>query len=391
MTGRAHSARRPPASAVCVLAALVAVAAIAAAGRLEVVDLLSLRASDRPEPGVRSADFLMGTYVVISAEGPEADRAVEEAMAVLRDIHEHLDPSGPRSHLAALAAAPGRDVPVSAHLIAVLEIADDVNRVSGGAFDPSLGPVVRLWGFDADPGPSGGPNGGSGAGPDDASAARPRTAPPTAEEVREALGLTGWHDVTWDAARRTARLARPGMSLALGGVAKGYAVDRAAEVLAGAGVDRAVIDAGGDLYLLGSKPSGDPWRIAVRHPRAEGFLGVLELPDGTAVATSGDYERCFVHEGRRYHHILDPSTGWPVPGVVSVTVLAPTAAEADALATALFVLGPERGLELAEGLEGVEALMVDEAGTIHLTTGMRDVFSPEPSGDDGDSSGRGGD
>ncbi|HCJ10261.1 MAG TPA: hypothetical protein DHW14_03750, partial [Clostridiales bacterium] len=342
MTGRAHLARRPLASALCVVAALIAVAAIAAAGRLETFDFLSPGACDRPEPGVRSADFLMGTYVVISAEGPEADPAVEEAMAVLRDIHRHLDPSAPQSDLAALAASPGRDIPVSTHLIAVLEIADDVNRVSGGAFDPSIGPVVHLWGFDADPGPSDGPDGGSDAGPEDGSATRPRTAPPTAGEVTEALGLTGWHDVTWDAARRTARLARPGMSLALGGIAKGYAVDSAAQVLAGAGVDRAVIDAGGDLYLLGTKPSGEPWRIAVRHPRAEGFLGVLELPGGTAVATSGDYERFFVHEGRRYHHILDPSTGWPVSGVVSVTVLAPTAAEADALATALFVLGPER-------------------------------------------------
>jgi thiamine biosynthesis lipoprotein len=311
----------------------------------------------------------MGTYVVISAEGPGADRAVEEAVAVLQEIHEHLTPSGKRSDLAALAAAPGRKTPVSAHLIKVLEIADEVNRISGGALDPSVGPLLRLWGFD-------------GVSP-------PRTAPPTAREVREALSLTGWDDVIWDAAGLTATLERPGMALAVGAVAKGYAVDEAARALAETGVERAIIDAGGDLYLLGTRASGEPWRVAVRHPREEGFLGVLELPGDVAVTTSGDYERFFLHDGRRYHHILDPTTGWPVSGVVSVTVVAPTAAEADALATALFVMRPERGLELVESLDRVEALMVDETGALRLSSGMSDIFSPWPPGGDGGAAGEG--
>ena len=142
--------------------------------------------------------------------------------------------------------------------------------------------------------------------------------------------------------------------------------------LADTGIEHAYLDAGGDIGLLGPKPDGSPWRIGVRHPREAGqLIGVLTLSGG-AVVTSGDYERAFTVDGKRYHHILDPATGLPATSLASVTMVAPTAMEADALSTAVFVLGPERGLALVESLPGAEAILVTPDLDVLVTTGLKD-------------------
>ena len=150
------------------------------------------------------------------------------------------------------------------------------------------------------------------------------------------------------------------MAIDLGGIAKGYAVDRALRVLKAAGVSSSLVDAGGDIGLLGSKPNGAPWRIGVQHPRdMREMIAVIEIDSGS-VATSGDYERFFEHEGRHYHHILDPRSGYPARGLVSVTIIAPTCGLADALSTAVFVLGPEAGMQLLRRLPQAEGLLIAE-------------------------------
>ena len=159
-------------------------------------------------------------------------------------------------------------------------------------------------------------------------------------------------------------------SLDLGGIAKGYIVDRGLALLAQAGVENAFLNAGGDIAILGTKPDGTPWRVGIRHPRgADHYIAVLSMTGG-AVVTSGDYERTFEAGGQRYHHILDPSTGYPAGDLTSVTITAPTATEADALSTAVFVLGPERGLALVESLPGVEAVLVTRDLEIMVSTGL---------------------
>ncbi len=160
------------------------------------------------------------------------------------------------------------------------------------------------------------------------------------------------------------------MVLDLGGVAKGWAADRAAARAMACGAWGVLVDAGGDLRMMGHRP-GAPWRIGVRHPREQGgILTVLEV-EGGAVATSGDYERYFEHGGFRYHHLLDPRTGMPARGAVSVTVLCAHAWRADALATALFVMGPERAIAFAARTKGLEALVIDENLEVHTTEGLR--------------------
>ena len=205
-----------------------------------------------------------------------------------------------------------------------------------GAYDPTILPVVRLWDFDT---------GGR---------------LPSPEALAAAVSL-----VDYTAVRVTGALAlAPGQQVDLGGVGKGAVVDLIADHLAGQGIERFLVEAGGDLLVAGLKPGERPWRIWIQHPRtAEAALAILEIGaagERRAVVTSGDYERYLEVDGVRYHHILDPATGWPARASVSVTVIAERAAEADALATGLFVAGPA-GLRWFDGDAGVQALVVTEA------------------------------
>jgi thiamine biosynthesis lipoprotein len=235
------------------------------------------------------------------------------------------------------------DVRVSGELLSLLVQAVEVSRETGGAFDVTVGPLVALWQFDV---------GGK---------------VPAPEDLELALGLVDYRGLDLDVKESTVGLAAGGMKIDLGGIGKGFAVDRAANLLLEEGVENAIIDAGGDLRLLGSRPGKDFWRIGIRHPRDPARLLVsLDLAD-RAVVTSGDYERFFMAGGKRYHHLLDPATGLPAEGCQSVTVVAGDTASADAYATAAFVLGPRRGLELLRRLPGVEGIIVDREGGVLWT------------------------
>jgi thiamine biosynthesis lipoprotein len=302
---------------------------------------------------------VMGTELVVEVVGPDGEaleRALAAAVAELERVEDLMTDWRP-SELTRLNDAAGTGPhavpPELARLVARgLEVA----RLSGGAFDPTYAGVGRLWDFKQQP-----------------------PVIPDAEQLRAGLALVGHDRVRVDLEAGTVELPA-GMRLGLGGIAKGYGVDRAMAVLMEHGVERALVNAGGDLKALGRGPDG-PWEIAVRHPRdRERVLAVLPVVN-TCVVTSGDYERFFEHEGRRYHHIIDPRTGYPSEGCTSATVVAPDAAAADALATALCVLGPERGLELIESLDRVEALVVDMQGQVRVSSGLeRAVVAPGAAG-----------
>ena len=173
------------------------------------------------------------------------------------------------------------------------------------------------------------------------------------------------------------RLVRKQVAIDLDGVAKGYAVDRAVAVLESMGIETGVVDAGGDVGFAGTPPGADGWRVGIQHPRQDGLLGVALL-DGGGIATSGDYQRYAVVDSIRYHHILDPATGYPSRGVMSVTVATERAVDADALATAVFVLGPDEGLALIERTPGAEAVLVtgdaDSVGRVLVSSGLKEKF-----------------
>ncbi len=290
----------------------------------------------------RESRFLMGTLVEIAAY-PDTNRvrtAVAEAYDRMEAIEAATDHRKEDSVLAALRR--GERVTLSGDLRAVFASAMMIARESSGAFDPTMGKVVSLWGFDMD---------------------TPRL--PLEQELRNSLKTVGFEKVTLAG---TIKAGSP-VWLDLGGVAKGYAVDEAVKVLKEQGVSAGIVNAGGDLKAFGRKPGGKRWRIGVQAPDDyQDLVGVLEIANG-AVATSGDYERYFETGGKRYHHILDPGTGYPArSGLRSVTIIASDCLLADALSTAIFVMGPEKGLELVKGRDGVHAVLVLETGEV-LTTG----------------------
>jgi thiamine biosynthesis lipoprotein len=206
---------------------------------------------------------------------------------------------------------------------------------------------------------------------------------PDRADVEARLPLIAWEDVEIDADAGTARLPRAGMGVNLGGIGKGYAVDAGVEILRAAGLDTFLIQAGGDLYV-GGEPEGRPWRLGIQDPRGPGGapFARLELSDAT-FSTSGDYERYFVRDGTRYHHILDPDLGAPARASRSVTIVTSRAVLADALSTGVFILGAREGLALIERLDDVEVVIVDADNEVHVSSGLEgrlDILSPPSDG-----------
>jgi thiamine biosynthesis lipoprotein len=180
--------------------------------------------------------------------------------------------------------------------------------------------------------------------------------------------------IVLDKARSVVELGKKGMLMDLGAIAKGYAADRAVEALKKQGIRAGLVAVAGDIKAFGLKPDGKPWRVGIRNPRQKGkddeILATVEIRD-LAISTSGDYERFFIVDGERFHHILDPGTGYPARGCQSVSVMAKDAVSTDSFSTAVFVLGPRKGMELLERL-GMEGMIVDREGKMHFTRGMKE-------------------
>jgi FAD:protein FMN transferase len=302
----------------------------------------------------------MGTRCTIAAlheDRAVVEQAVGRALAEIARLDALLTTWTDSSEVSRInaAAGSGEDIPVSPETFEVLDRSKWIARESEGAFDITIGAFKGLWKFDED-------NDGS----------VPRRA-----DVLARLPLVDHESLVLDPSRRTARLARRGQSITLGGIAKGLIVDRAVARLRESGLGDFLVQAGGDMYAAGRH--GDrPWRVGIQDPRAGGgqnrstdtSFALLSL-ENSAFNTSGDYERFVIHRGQRYHHIIDPRTGYPVTHTRSVTVLAPTSFLADTLDTAVFVLGAEKGMKLIESVPGVEAVIVDAKNELHVSPGLQ--------------------
>jgi len=302
---------------------------------------------------------LGGRVEIVGATEREAEAraAIAEAIAEIGRIETLTSDQAAGSEVAKINAAAGQPEPVaiSPELLTILWTAREVSELSGGAFDVTWAALRGLWSFDADP-----------------------PVVPGDEEITQRVQRIGYQHLILTREPATARLAIPGAAIGLGGIAKGYAVDRAAKILKTKGFLDFIVYAGGDLYTSGQKAPDRPWTVGVQHPRVPGALISVFPAPGGSIVTSGDYEQYFVKDGVRYHHIIDTKTGRPATGSMAVTVLSADPVLADALCTALFVLGPERGLELARKAPGVEAILIDPQGQPHLTDGLRDKIRVEP-------------
>jgi len=321
--------------------ALLAVALVAMAG-----------CSERSPETYRQEVYVFGTLVDITIYDAPRDRA-RDAMNTIADVfrrmhHDwHAWEPGPLTKINDAIAA-GRPAHVIPSLLPVIRKSKALSLRSGGLFNPAIGGLLNLWGFQSNEPPDGPP-------PSEQDIARWVQQDPSMDDIR----IEGDRLISSNSA----------VQLDFGAFAKGYALDRATRILKESGIENAIVNAGGDLRAIGRH--GDrPWQIGIRHPQGGGVLGALEIAGDKSVFTSGNYERYREHEGVRYMHILDPRTGMPVEGVTSVTVIHHDGAVADAAATALVVAGPDEWYPLAQKL-GVQAVMlVDEAGTVYMDPAM---------------------
>lgn len=264
----------------------------------------------------------------------------------------------PHSALSQVNQAAGiAPVTVPQEVIYVLQEALRIAQRTGGAFDPTIGPLVDLWDIGGD-----------------------NSQVPSQEAIKRAISLVDWRLVELDVEACTVFLPKEGMALDLGGIAKGFAADQLVLMAQEAGVQRALFDLGGNIYAFGTKEDGTPWRVGVKNPQsptAEPALAVA-VKD-SSVVTSGMYERFFEQDGIRYHHILNPATGFPVwNDVQSVTILCKNSMLADALSTSVFILGQEKGLQLLEA-EDAEGVVISAENMVYPTSGITNqltVVSP---------------
>jgi thiamine biosynthesis lipoprotein len=309
---------------------------------------LAAAAGARAEWVERSVDGTMGTRIHVelwagTRAAGEAD--IDAVMREMRRIDFAMSTYKPTSEVSRVNARAARaPLRISRELFDLLGTAVEYSRITEGAFDITYASVGFMYDFH-------------------------RRLKPTEAQIEAALPAVNYRNLELDPKRRTIHFTRDGVRIDLGGIAKGYAVDRGIAILQARGIRHALVSAGGDSRIIGDR-FGKPWIVGIRHPdHKEQVIARIPLVD-TAISTSGDYERYFDENGVRYHHIIDPATGRPASKVRSATILAPTATRTDGLSKTAFVLGPEAALQIYDGLEDVDAILVAPDGRVLYSKGL---------------------
>ncbi len=308
---------------------------------------------------VKRSQLLMGTVVFVTAVGKDESTTQQAAKAGLdeiRRLEELLSTWIPTSELSQVNAAAGREpIQVSQETFAVLTRSLEMAKLTQGGFNVAVGPAVKAW---------------------DASGEGQVPSQEDLEALRPQMELS---NMQLDKKTRSVWLRHPGMSIDVGGIGKGYAADLAARVMQASGATAGVVALSGDIKTFGRMPDHQRFVFGIQHPRKEQgeVLGRIELED-EAVSTAGDYQRYFMKDGVRFHHILDPKTLQPARGCQSVTVIAKDGVMADGLDTGIFVMGPDKGMALIESLPDVEGVIVDQDGTVLVSSGLKGRLSLEP-------------
>ena len=285
--------------------------------------LVGCTSPQRQNPSTRIRDDLLGTVISLTVYDELGNSILDDMTSAIERVDRLMSIHNPNSELSLASTGTGNSILLSPETQKTVAIAIDACAYSDGAFNPAIGSLTRLWGI----------------GTEAASL-------PSRDEIIRALAFTDPAGIQLESGQL---ILQPGMLVDLGGIAKGYACDLAVQVLEADNADGALLDLGGNIYAYGEKPDGTPWKIGVRSPLIgeSGIIGMFELRESISVVTSGGYERYFEQDGVIYHHILNPATGYPADsGLLSVTVLCDNSAWADALSTACFVLGLEKGQAL---------------------------------------------
>ncbi|MGM0419681.1 MAG: FAD:protein FMN transferase [Bacillota bacterium] len=309
----------------------------------------------------QDTEMILDTINTIRIYDSDKKEAVDAAFDEVKEIDELFNIYNEESEIAQInETADEEPAQLGTHTYEVLVQALEHAEITEGAFDPTIGSLIKLWGWGSDDGPS----------------------VPTNDEIEEILPLVNHKELNIDHSNKTVFFNKSGMMIDLGAIAKGYAAELAAESLQDNGVETAFVNLGGNIVLIGTKPDQSPWKIGVQNPSSDrgALMGVITaesnyFSDKLAITTSGDYERYFEEDGKTYHHIISPFTGKNVDnGIASTTIVSQDPVEADALSTGIFVMGLEAGMELIESLEEVEIVFVTNDQDVYVSSGLTDIF-----------------
>lgn len=315
--------------------------------------VLACGCTGKPKP-VRQTELALGTVCSISLFDSSKQALLPEAFSLIAKYENSISKNIPDSEISMLNRNAG-SVPVvlSPPVFQLLTIAQKYSILSEGMFDVTIDPVVELWGIGTD-----------------------HAAVPERDKLEKAVSRVDYRKVVLDSAKGSAFLPEPGLAVDLGGIAKGFIADRVKDFLVSGGASGGIIDLGGNIMAFGKKPDGSSFRIGIQDPFGGrgSAIGVLTMAGGSVV-TSGIYERFFEQDGKKYHHIFDVRTGFPVDnGLAGVSIVTQESAAGDALSTAVFALGLEKGLALVEKTGGVEAVFITKDKEVYISSGLKDCF-----------------
>lgn len=310
--------------------------------------------SSTTEP-VEKETYLMGTIIQLKVYGGKAEKATDEAVKRISEIENKMSVNIETSEITKLNANAGiAGEKLSDDVYSVIKKAVEYSKLTEGSLDPTIEPIVKLWGIGTD-----------------------KERLPSENEIKEKLKLVDYNDIILDEKNSTVKLRKVNQAIDLGAIAKGYTADEVKDILEDNKIKSAIINLGGNVYALGNKPDGTSWNIGIQNPldtRGQ-YLGTVSIAD-KSVVTSGNYERYFIKDDKRYHHIFDPKTGYPSEtGIISATIVSDKSIDGDALSTSTYVLGLERALKLVESVKGVEAIFVTEDKKVYVTSGLKDNFN----------------
>lgn len=308
----------------------------------------------KEEPVVNRQTYLMGTIIDLKIYGKNAKEASEKCVDKISEIENKMSTNIDTSEISKINKNAGiAPIKVSKNTLAVIKSSLYYSNKTKGTFDITVEPLVRLWGIGTD-----------------------KARVPSLDEIKEKLKLINYKDIIIDEKNSTIMLKNKGQAIDLGAIAKGYTADEVKKILIENNIKSAFVSLGGNIYVLGNKTDNSPWNIAIRNPINPGgdYLGMIPLSN-KSIVTSGNYERYFEKDGKRYHHIFDTSTGYPAEkGLISVSIISDKSIDGDALSTSVYTLGLKDGMHLIESLKGVEAVFVTKDKKVYITSGLKNKF-----------------
>lgn len=304
---------------------------------------------------VTKSGYVLGTLINLKAYGKKAEMAIAESIERLNNIDDKMSAFKENSEISRINFMAGVSAEsVSDDTYLVVEKAIEYSKILEGTFDPTIRPLVKLWSI-----------GNKGEKiPDEA-------------EIQATIKLVDYKDVLLDESSSSIMLKHKKQALDIGGIAKGFAADEVRNIFLKHNIKSALIDLGGNIFALGKKQDNTPWRVGIQNPfepRGE-FIGILNVIN-KSIVTSGNYERYFIKDEKRFHHIIDPKTGYPSESkIISATIISDNSIDGDGLSTGVYIIGVEKALRIIEEIKGIDAILVTEDKNVYMTSGIREIFT----------------